>query len=715
MPDIEPNPPRLTVERLFSEPPLTGTLPQAIQFSPDGRLVTYLTVATDDRERQDLWCFDPATGQGRELVNAARFLTAGTMTDAEKAERERLRQFSRGIVSYQWLPDASGLVIPIDGVAYLCRIDATGAGDVTAITPQGRRQTDFTVSPNGRYLSYVRDNDLYTHEFGTGAERRITSDGGELISNGIADFIAQEEMHRFAGHWWAPDESRLAFTRTDESPVAVSHRYEIDADRFDVIEQRYPYAGATNADVALNVYDMNAGTTVAVDYKRQADDYLARVDFTATRLAVQVQRRNQQHLVLRLFDPAAKTPPVDALEERSATWINLHDNFRELPDGSGFLWTSERNDHAQLFRYDYATAELTRVADTAGRVDAIATASAQHVWFTGWLETPTEQHLYRVSLDTGTVQQLTSAPGWHQCWCRDDGSAFVDLHSNLDQPPELTLNEANRRTVIHSGAIGEAHPYAPYRARHVRAELGELTAADGQTLYYRLTPPTDTCAPGPLIVYVYGGPGVHYVRNEWPPMLRQLFAQNGFGVLELDNRGSSNRTRSFEAPIYRQLGHVEVNDQLVGVAHANRLPWVDPERIGVFGHSYGGYMTCMCLCRAPDVFKAGVAVAPVSDWALYDTHYTERYMGLPADNRAGFEESQVLPHLEGLRGHLLLMHGMADDNVLFTHTTRLIKQLQTLNKPFEMMTYPGSKHALQERTVSIHRFEMILDFFRRRL
>lgn len=217
------------------------------------------------------------------------------------------------------------------------------------------------------------------------------------------------------------------------------------------------------------------------------------------------------------------------------------------------------------------------------------------------------------------------------------------------------------------------------------------------------------------MVYVYGGPGVHRVKNEWAPLLLQLFAARGFGVLELDNRGSANRGRAFEAPIYRQLGRAEVSDQILGAEFAQSLDWVDADRIGVFGHSYGGYMTLMCLAQAPKLFKAGVAVAPVSEWGLYDTHYTERYLGTPSDNPDGYRESAVLPHLDRLQGKLLIMHGMADDNVLFTHSTKLFKALQSKNKSFEMMTYPGSKHALQEQDVSIHRFNLILDFFERSL
>ena len=214
---------------------------------------------------------------------------------------------------------------------------------------------------------------------------------------------------------------------------------------------------------------------------------------------------------------------------------------------------------------------------------------------------------------------------------------------------------------------------------------------------------------------VYGGPGVQTVRQEWPPLTVQLFAQNGFGVFQLDNRGSTNRAKAFEDPIFGHLGDIEVADQIAGVDHLKSLDWVDPERIGVFGHSYGGYMVLMCLAKAPSVFAAGVSVAPVTDWRLYDTHYTERYLATPESNPDGYRSSAVFEHLEGLRRPLLLMHGMADDNVLFTHTTRLMKTLQDRGVTFELMTYPGAKHSMQEPSVATHRYHAILDFFERTL
>ncbi len=699
----------LTVERLFSNPPLTGTLPSDVKFSPDGRCVAYLKPAADDRERLDLWRLVIDTGRHELWIDASAIVDPDEiLTDAEKAQRERKRLFATGITHYDFSPDGDQLLIPAGGRGYLYDI-ATARLD--CFTPAGTRQTDFTFSPGGRYISYVRDGDLYCYERESGTEVAVTSDGGGLIANGIADFIAQEEMHRFSGHWWSADESAIAFTRTDESPIAVSQRYEIDADTINVIEQRYPYAGATNADVSLLVYELDGGGLTDIDYRHAPDDYLARVGWSGERLAVQCQSRDQKRLYLDFHTPGSPGRST-VITERADTWINLHDNFTPV-DADRFLWTSEREGNAQL--YLYSNGEPTRLTDGTGRVEKVLQADSSRVIFSGWAEDATEQHTFSISLEGGNLTRLTPQPGWHDVSANSDGTRLIDRFTSLDEPGSVNL--INPVAGTSEPLLGQvtAHPYAEFLDSHVTPRLGTLSAEDGQTLHYRLTQPQTVQGRHPLVVYVYGGPGVNRVRNEWAPLLLQLFAARGFGVLELDNRGSASRGPAFEAPIHQHMGEAEVRDQLIGARFVQSLDWVDPERIGVFGHSYGGFMTLMCLAKAPEIFKAGVSVAPVSAWELYDTHYTERYLGTPQANPEAYARSAVFPYLDNLQGKLLIMHGMADDNVLFTHTTRLIKALQSRCFPFEMMAYPGSKHALQERSVSIHRFNMILDFFARSL
>ncbi|MFW6092800.1 MAG: alpha/beta fold hydrolase [Pseudomonadota bacterium] len=720
----------LSVERLFSDPPLFGALPRSPKLTPDGEHVAYLRQADDDRERLDLWRLHIASARHEPWVTADRLGDGTTPDDAtaeEKAERERRRQFAGGITAYRFSPDGRRLLLPVAGAAFV--MDLAG-GALERVTPAGTRQTDVRFSPDGRSVTYVRRGDLYRYDFENARETPLTADGGGPISNGLADFIAQEEMHRFEGYWWSPDSAWLAFTRVDESPIPETLRHEVSADAVMVVPQRYPYAGAENADVSLMVLHLESGVMREIPWRIEQDDYLARVAWLGGRLAVQRQSRDQRTLELYLFDPASGDGER-LLEETAATWVNLHDNFYPLPSGQAgaagaeFLWTSERSGHCHL--YIYREGALEPLTEGHGRVNRVLWADRQRALVTGWFDTPTEQHLYEVALDGGRPPRaLTHRPGWHEPVVAAAGDRVLDRMSSLRDCGRLELIALDADGGAAGGGdpqllshevVDAAHPYFPYVDAHITPELGTLSAEDGQRLHYRLTRPAGTAPDGgfPAIVFVYGGPGVQRVRNEWPPLLLQVLAQRGYGVLELDNRGSGNRDREFEAPIHLRLGDVEVRDQTVGARFLQSQSWVNPQRIGVFGHSYGGYMTLMCLMRAPAIFKAGVAVAPVTDWRLYDTHYTERYLSTPLANPQGFEASSVLSHLDGLRGALLVVHGMADDNVLFTHTTRLIGALQSRMQAFEMMTYPGSKHGLQERSVSIHRFNMLLDFFGRHL
>jgi len=710
---------RLTVERLLADPPLSGTLPQQPALAPDGSYLCYLRAADDDRERLDLWRCEVDSAAHRCWIDARRLrelIPGGAPTGAEKAERERRRQFAHGITRFAFSPDGGAVLLPVEGAAVLFD---TASEQFRRVTPAGTRQTDLRFSPKGRYLSYVRDNDLYCLDLDSGRETAVTRDGSATVCSGRADFLAQEEMHRFEGYWWHPEETLLAFIRVDEGPVAVTRRYEIEAEDCNVIEQRYPYAGAANPEVTLWCYRLGDGACWQLPWAQGGDAYLARVNWFADDLAVQVQDRAQRRLSLRRLSLDGHSREL--LTERSETWVNLHDNFRPLGP-QRFLWTSEREGTSRLYLYEvdeHGEAPAPRpLTPASGRVQQLLYADRGKVLYAGWDQTPCEQHLYRVDLQSDERIRLTAGAGWHDGSAAASGALLLCRGSSLDEPGSLTLLDTfggAAPRVLARETLDARHSYGPYLPAHSTPTLGTLRAADGQTLYYRLTRPLASDGPCPAIVSVYGGPGVQRVRNEWPPLLLQLLQQHGFAVLELDNRGSSNRGPAFEAPIHGRLGRVEVADQVAGAEFLAGLDWIDGDRIGVFGHSYGGYMALMCLCQAPQWFKAGVSVAPVTDWALYDSHYTERYLGLPQDNADGYAASSVFDHLDGLRGRLLLIHGMADDNVLFTHSTKLMKALQSRLVPFELMTYPGAKHGLQERDVATHRFRLIIDFFERHL
>ena len=699
---------KLTVERLFSDPPPVAMPPLNLRMAPDGGCLTFLQAAQEDRERLDLWRADARTGAARCWVRGADLAGQGPATAAELAEMERRRQFAAGITDQRWFPDGAALLLTAGGAAW--RLDAA-SGRARRLTPEGRRYTDIKLSPKGGFISYASDGNLYLRPLGDGAadpgrEREIATSDDPHLSFGSADFLAAEELHRFDGHWWQQTERWLAFTKVDCAPVAPSRRIEVDAGGVTTVAQRYPFAGAANPNTDLALHDLLSGATHWLKVHDDAQDYLARVAFVEGALAVQMLNRAQNRLVLkivRLADLSTRT----LLEETSSSWINLHDNFTAI-GADDYLWTSERSGFSQLYRYrNGQEQQLTR---GEGRINKILFANQTQVLAAGWRDRPTEQHLYRISLPDGEWRRLTNA-GWHELSA--DGEWVFDQCSSLRNPGEVRFGRHG--VGMRKLRMPPEHSQPALGAALVTPTLGTLEAEDGQTLHYRLTKPRNLAGPAPLIVHVYGGPGVQRVRNAWAPLLLQLFAQHGFGALELDNRGGANRSREFEAPIHGRLGDQEVRDQMRGGEFAAALPWVDGDRIGVFGHSYGGYMALMCAAQAPKLFRAAVSAAPVTDWRLYDSCYTERYLGMPQDNPQGYELSAVFTHLRQLQGKLLLLHGMADDNVVFTHSLRLMQALQALGKPFELMTYPGAKHAMQQKSVAIHRFNLILDFFKRHL
>jgi dipeptidyl-peptidase-4 len=740
-------PERLTLERLFSGPDLAGASLRSARFSPDGKLVTYLQGSAESKDRLDLWAHDIATGRNALLVDS-RSLVAdeGTLSPEEEARRERQRTVAlAGIVDYQFSADSRLLLIPIAGDLFLYDLKAPRAGSaVRRLTSTAAAETDARFSPRGRFVSFVREQNLYVIEVATGRETAVTREGAGLVSFGMAEFIAQEEMDRDTGYWWSPDERMIALTRVDESTVDEVERFEIYAETVRVIRQRYPAAGRPNARVDLWVATLAGSATSLRELPAAAasEGYLARVAWfpDSRALAVQRQTRDQKRLELLKVDTASGAARR-LLEERSDTWVELHDELTFLKGQPAFLWASYRSGHKHLYLYDLdgkllrpvTAGEWMVVGDSRERAIEGVDEAKGLVYFTANRDTPIERHLYAAPLtgssDTAGIEarirRLTEGAGWHSVSMAGDAQRWLDTFSTPDTPPSLTLRHTTgkRPSALVANTLGAGHPYAPYLAAHRTPEFGTLRAADGQVMHFTMLKPLgfDPSKRYPVIVEVYGGPGVQRVQRAWGGYYRQYLAQQGFVVFMLDNRGSGNRGRAFETALYHRMGSIEIEDQVKGVDYLRSLTFVDPARIGVWGWSYGGYMALMAMVRAPEHFAAGVSGAPVTDWRLYDTHYTERYMGVPEagspeSNPEGYRDGNVMTHAAALKGPLLVMHGMADDNVLFTHSTALFKRLQDLGKPFEVMPYPGSKHALLRfPTTGLHGYRTISDFFVRTL
>ncbi len=714
---------QLTLDRIYSSPALSGQTPKSLKFSPDGKRVTYLQGKQENSSRYDLWEYNLATQENSLLVDSNDIFSGPeNLSDEEKARRERQRVYGSGIMEYTFSSDGTALLFPLNGDVYYYNLTEKSA---KRLTETEAFETDVKFSPKGNFVSFIREQNLFVINIESGKERQLTKDGGGLIKNGMSEFVAQEEMDRMTGYWWSPNEKQLAFLRVDESPVQVAIRNEIYAEDIKLIEQRYPATGTNNVKIQLATVDVKGKKIRFIDTGDNEDIYIPRVKWlpNSKHLSYQWQSRDQKTLVLKRYNTEKRRQHV-LLTETSEHWINLHKDLSFLSDG-GFIWASERDGYKHLYRYDKKGQLVAQLTKGEWVVDSLKSVDEENGWvyFTGRADTPLERHLYKAPLSGKSpehVVRVTKRNGYHNVFISSDNQSYIDDYSSIAQPKQVSLHKITGEHVtwLSENKLDESHPITPYLTNWVTPEFGSLkTEDDGTTLYYKLYKP-QSMEPGkqyPVIVRVYGGPHAQRVTNQWgsKEYLTQYLVQQGYVVFQLDNRGSNYRGTSFEFPIYEKLGEVEVVDQITGVKYLHTLPYVDKERIGIYGHSYGGYMALMTMFKAGDYFKAGVSGAPVTDWMLYDTHYTERYLNHPNANANGYEASSVFPYIDGLSGELMVYHGMADDNVLFTNTTKLIKAMQDKNKQFELMTYPGSKHSMRGKKVKVHLNNTIVNFFNR--
>ncbi|MFL6849714.1 MAG: DPP IV N-terminal domain-containing protein [Sphingomicrobium sp.] len=703
----------LPLERVFASPSLSGPTPRQAKLSPDGRLVTLLKNRADDKDRYDLWAIDTATGAERMLVDSQKIGTGGAISEEEKMRRERARiAGTKGITAYGWAPDSKSILVPIDGDLYVAALDGT----VRRLTSTAQTEIDAKVSETGRYLSFLRDQNLYVMDAASGAERPLTSDGGKTLSWGAAEFVAQEELGRDTGYWWSPDDRYLAVARVDESPVAIVKRAAIGASGTELIEQRYPAAGTKNAIVDLYIMSPDGQSRVKADLGIDPDYYLARVDWAKDGRSLFVQRlsRDQKRLDMLRIDPATGRSTV-LFSETSPTWVNLTDNFRPLKDGS-LIWSSERSGFSHLYRWRGGKwTQLTR-GDWAVEEVVGIDEKARRIYFTGTQETPIEQQVYWTSSDRPGSPVRVSEKGWYSNAVMDKGATHALItRSSPSQPSQTYLADAAGKRIawVEQNALNASHPYAPYLDSHVVPTFGSIAGPDGSKLYYRMLSPVRQ--PGkryPVYLYVYGGPHGQQVTDGWYGALplHEALVDRGWIVFTIDNRGTNRRGTKFENAVYRTMGDAEVEDQLAGVDWLKKQSFVDPSKIAVQGWSYGGYMTLKLLEKAPGVFAAGAAVAPVTKWELYDTAYTERYLGNPAVDQKPYQDSDALEDAVKIRDPLLLVHGMSDDNVVFQNSTELYARLQKAKRPFEMMAYPGATHAIAGEGPQTHVWSTITRF-----
>jgi dipeptidyl-peptidase-4 len=707
----------LTLARVFGSPDLNGTAPRNLQISPDGRFVTVLRNRPEEKERFDLWAMDATTGEWRMLVDSKKVGSGAELSEAEKMQRERARiAGSQGIVAYDFAPDGQSILVPLDGDLFLATLD----GQVRRLTETQSGELNPLVSPQGRYVSFVRDQNLFVQPLAGGAAQPVTTEGAGTVHFGEAEFVAQEEMHRFTGYWWSPDERYIAVERFDEAPVKVFSRAAIGASGTKVYDQRYPAAGTPNALVDLYVMKPDGSGKVKVDLGSDPDIYLARVDWLPDGSAMLVQRqtRDQKRLDMLRVDPATGKSTVlftETAGERS--WLNLSDAYRVMKDGS-LIWRSERDGFGHLYRWKGGKwTQLTKGPWVVQSLVGFDEAKGR-LFFTGNKDDVLEQHVYSLDLKRpGSITRLTEKGWWNGATMDGTASRFLITRSSPAQPAQVYLADVTGKRIawINENAIGPDHPYYPFAASHRQTQFGTIKAADGSTLHWEMiTPPLEPGKKYPVFFQHYGGPGTgQQVTRGWQGALPQYLVDQGWIFFQVDNRGSYNRGKAFEDQIYHAMGTVEVDDQLAGANYLKTLPFVDPAKIATYGWSYGGYMSIKMLEKTPGVYAAAVAGAPVTDWTLYDTHYTERYLGDPRTDPQSYSTSSAVTEASKIRDPLLLIHGMADDNVFLDNSTLFAAEMQRTATPFEMMFYPGNTHRVGGPGVGEHLWKTILTFLDR--
>ncbi len=585
---------------------------------------------------------------------------------------------------------------------------------------------DPKFSPDSKWVSFVRGSNLWIASVATGETRALTTGGSEEILKGQLDWLYPEELDTTTAYWWSPDSSKIAYYEMDERPVARYPLIDMSSPVGAMEYERFPQAGEANPIVRVGVVPVDGGDTEWMDTGADTDVYLARVEWLRDSRKVAVERLNRaQNRLDLLFCDAGTGASETILSDTDKYWINIADDLYFFSDNKRFLWSSERTGFRHYYLYDLSGKQLEQLTSgdwTITGNGGFGPGSGSHpavdearglIYFMSNKDDARGTQVYRLSVRDKSITRITREDGDHEAIIAPDESAFVDKYSNAMMPPRQDLYRIDgaRVAAINENKVRELGDY------HLSpVEFLDLAADDGTKLYASIIRPPDFDASRkyPVLINVYGGPHIQNVRNEWGNadfLWLEMMAEKGYIIFTLDNRGSYWRGHAFETPIYHQLGKVELEDQLTGVKYLKSLPYVDASRMGIWGWSYGGTMTLVAMFNAPDVFKAGVSVAPVTDWRLYDTAYTERYMGRPQDNPDGYKNSSPANQAAGLRGKLLIAHATGDDNVHFANTSEVLNELILAGKyPAGLMIFPGRGHGMVDLPARIVLYKGITDF-----
>lgn len=730
---------RLTIARIFGAEFQSAPMPSVV-WMQDGR--SYLDLRANPAGGTDIVRVDLVTGTVTTMADAAHLVDAnGQRLEVEdialSADEKKALLFSNSV--RVWRANTRGVYYVYDfetrELTPIVRSRSPRPEPEDTLRQPSLARPGFIVdevrdpdlqmfakfSPDGRKVAYVRANDLWVTDLVTGTETRLTTDGSPTIVNGTTDWVYEEELGLRDAFRWSPDSRRIAYWRFDQSPVpdfALVDELGLYP-RVEVL--RYPKAGQPNSRVTVGVVDLETRRTTWLDAGPDTGQYVARMEWLGPDSVV-VQRlpRKQDRMDLLLLSARTGRGRL-VVSDSDRAYVDVEEPVW-IGGGRQFLLLSDRSGWRQLYLYD-RSGRLVRQLTRDG-MDVIEIAGVDETrglaYVVAAAPDPTQRQLFRVSLDGGAPERLTTDRGAHRVSIGPGARFLVDVHSTIATPATATLYElpGMRRVRVLQDNAAMRRAVAALRVRE--PEFFRIRMPDGVQLdAYRIVPPDfDPRRRYPVLMYVYGGPAAPTVNDAWGGtryLWHQHLAQEGYVVVSVDNRGAAWRGRDFRKATQYRLGVRESQDQIDVARWLARQSWVDPSRIGIWGWSYGGYLTALTTARGGDLFRMGIAVAPVTDWRFYDTIYTERFMWLPNDNADGYRESSVLTHANVLAAHLLLVHGTGDDNVHAQNTLVLADRLTALGKPFSMLVYPNRTHAITGGNTSVHLFEQLTRFVKERL
>lgn len=692
--------------------------PRGFSITPDGKSVLFLRSGPRSVV-QDLFEFDVATGGERVLLTADQILKGAeeNLSPEEKARRERMRMSSRGIAGYALSKDGTTILVPLSGKLYLVE---RASGKVREVGTEKGFPIDPRLSADGRRIGCVRDGALCVIDVETGQERVLAKPESAAVEYGTAEFVAAEEMDRREGYWFSPDGNQIAYTRVDTAGLET---FTIaDPVNPDKAAQSWPYPrpGKKNAEVQLFVSGADGNSPGEVMWDRAAFPYLVSVDWKKNApLTIVVSNRAQTEMVVYAVESGRTL--VELLRERDAAWVEIRQTVPHwLEDGSGFLWISESSGWPELRWHDRSGKPLAVLAGEAiGFRDLLAFDDAKGTAYVSASKDPTESHVWSVPLKARIASiPLTVEPGLHGMTFGKTFDTVVKTSTTAGGERSWTVLSNNKK----AGAIGSVAEKPPF----VPKPEWTTVSAGGRTFYASVIRPRnfDKAKKYPVIASVYVGPTAKTVtKNPYGSLLNQWFADHGFIVVSIDNRGTPDRGRAWQRAWKLESGNpkgdlidVGMNDQVAALkALGATYAELDMSRVGVYGWSFGGYASAMFAMRRPDVYKAACAGAPVAAWEDYDTTYTERYLGTPQENPEGYRNGNVLTYAKDLNVPLLLVHGTADDNVYFMHSLKMADAMFRSGRRYEFLVLPGFTHMVPDPVVTRSLYSRIAEFFEREL